>query len=263
MTDNPVEIAENIKFDPTFLPIVATSFTIFLLLYKIINPLLSSRLFPGYGSLNETQKIDWSTRINSSINAIVVGIICVYMMFADRGLETNPLVYKSYLLKTNLSIVIGYLLSDTFIGIIHYKRIGDLFTMAHHSVSIYAFAYVLTLDVMPYFANFRLLAELSTPLVNIRWFLDALKYSKSSKAVVFNGLFMTLIFFFVRILAMPIYWWKVYIVAITPLWSHMGHFRYVLTVVCTILDLINLYWFWKMLRGCFKALKIMLSDKTS
>lgn len=62
MTDNPVEIAENIKFDPTFLPIVATSFTIFLLLYKIINPLLSSRLFPGYGSLNETQKIDWSTR---------------------------------------------------------------------------------------------------------------------------------------------------------------------------------------------------------
>jgi hypothetical protein len=110
------------------------------------------------------------------------------MMIADHGLEANPLVYKSYLLKTNLSIVIGYLLSgkilkivpmsnssdinfvflDTAISIIHYKKIGDPFSMAHHFVSIYAFAYVLTLNVMPYFANFRLLAELSTPLVNIR-----------------------------------------------------------------------------------------------
>jgi len=50
----------------------------------------------------------------------------------------------------------------------HYKKVGDPFTLAHHLVSIYAFAYVLTLNVMPYFANFRLLAELSTPLVNIR-----------------------------------------------------------------------------------------------
>lgn len=57
---------------------------------------------------------------------------------------------------------------DTVIGMIHYRKIGDPFSLAHHLVSIYAFAYVLTLNVMPYFANFRLLAELSTPLVNIR-----------------------------------------------------------------------------------------------
>lgn len=92
--------------------------------------------------------------------------------------------YKSYLLKTNLSIVIGYLLSgkvisflliinekislDTVIGMLYYTKIGDPFTLAHHLVSVYAFAYVLTLNVMPYFANFRLLAELSTPLVNMR-----------------------------------------------------------------------------------------------
>ena len=57
---------------------------------------------------------------------------------------------------------------DMAIGIIHYSKIGDSFTMAHHLVSTYAFVYVLTLNVMPYFGNFRLLAELSTPLVNIR-----------------------------------------------------------------------------------------------
>lgn len=244
----------NIKFDPTFLPVVATSFTLFLILYKFINPFLSNLLVKSYEQFTETQKIDWSTRINSSINSLAVGTICIYMMIADHGLDANPLLYKSYLLKTNLSIVIGYLLSDTVIGIIHYKKIGDPFTMAHHLVSAYAFIYVLTLNVMPYFANFRLLAELSTPLVNFRWFLDALKFSKTSKAFVFNGLLMTLVFFFVRIVAMPIYWWKVYTVAITPLWAHMGHFRYVLIVVCCVLDVINLYWFSKMLRGCIKIL---------
>ncbi|UJR30846.1 hypothetical protein I4U23_018361 [Adineta vaga] len=261
MNDTKAEISSadlerivNVKFDATFLPVVATSFTFFLVLYKFINPFLSKILVNKYQTLTDAQKIDWSTRINSSINSLAVGIICVYMMIADRGLAANPLLYKSYLLKTNLSFVIGYLLSDTVIIIRHYTKIGDSFTLAHHLVSMYAFAYVLTLNVMPYFANFRLLAELSTPLVNIRWFLDTLKFSKTSKPFVLNGLLMTLVFFFVRIVAMPIYWWKVYTVAITPLWSHMGHFRYVLIYVCIVLDLINLIWFSKMVRGCLRIL---------
>jgi hypothetical protein len=52
----------NIKFDPTFLPIVATSFTLFLILYKFINPVVSNLLVKEYKSFTETQKIDWSTR---------------------------------------------------------------------------------------------------------------------------------------------------------------------------------------------------------
>ena len=87
-----------------------------------------------------------------------------------------------------------------------------------------------------------------------RWFLDTLKFSKTSKVFVGNGVLMTLVFFFVRILAMPFYWWKVYTVAITPLWSHMGHFRFVLISVCLVLDVINLYWFSKMMRGVLKIL---------
>lgn len=95
-----------------------------------------------------------------------------------------------------------------------------------------------------------------------RWFLDTLKFSKTSKAFVINGLLMTLVFFFVRILAMPIYWYKVYIVAITPLWSHMGHFRFVLIIVCLVLDIINLYWFSKMIRGCLHILLTVYRKKT-
>jgi hypothetical protein len=52
----------NIRFDPTFLPIVATSFILFIILYKFINPFLSNLLVKDYKYFTETQKIDWSTR---------------------------------------------------------------------------------------------------------------------------------------------------------------------------------------------------------
>jgi hypothetical protein len=51
-----------IKFDPTFLPVVATSFTLFIILYKFVNPVLSNLLVKDYKNFTETQKIDWSTR---------------------------------------------------------------------------------------------------------------------------------------------------------------------------------------------------------
>jgi len=52
----------NIKFDPRFLPVVATSFTLFIIFYKFINPFLSNLLVKDYKNFTETQKIDWSTR---------------------------------------------------------------------------------------------------------------------------------------------------------------------------------------------------------
>ncbi len=58
----------NIKFDPTFLPVVATSFTLFIFLYKFINPILSNLFIKDYKSFTDAQKIDWSTRYIFSIS---------------------------------------------------------------------------------------------------------------------------------------------------------------------------------------------------
>jgi hypothetical protein len=52
----------NIKFDPRFFPVVATSFTLFIIFYKFINPFLSNLLVKDYKNFTETQKVDWSTR---------------------------------------------------------------------------------------------------------------------------------------------------------------------------------------------------------
>jgi len=52
----------NIKFDPRFLPVVATSFILFVITYKFINTFLSNLLIKDYKNFTDTQKIDWSTR---------------------------------------------------------------------------------------------------------------------------------------------------------------------------------------------------------
>ena len=102
---------------------------------------------------------------------------------------------------------------------------------------------------MPYFANFRLVVELSTPLVNMRWFLYACGYNKNSLHFFFNGIIMTIMFFLVRIVSIPIFWYKVYSVLDSPLWIKMKNFRYIMIGTCFCLDVVNVYWFKKIFRG--------------
>lgn len=67
---------------------------------------------------------------------------------------------------------------------------------------------------------------------------------------------MTLSFFAVRILVMPIYWMKVYQVYGTEAFLRTGHVQMVLLVTCVVLDIINLFWFYKMLKGVHKVLRV-------
>jgi hypothetical protein len=63
----------------------------------------------------------------------------------------------------------------------NWNHIGDIVFVLHHSLTISAYYLVVFYGGMVWFANFRLLAEFSTPFVNQRWFLDVLGL-KASKA---------------------------------------------------------------------------------
>lgn len=102
---------------------------------------------------------------------------------------------------------------------------------------------------MPYFANFRLIVEFSTPLVNMRWFLYACGYSKDCGHFFLNGIAMTMVFFLARIMTIPVYWFKVYSVLDSVLWIKLKYFRHLMVVTCFFLDVINIYWFKKMFKG--------------
>ncbi|XP_007444225.1 transmembrane protein 56-A-like, partial [Python bivittatus] len=108
--------------------------------------------------------------------------------------------------------------------------------------------------VLPYFANFRLLSELSTPFVNLRWFLDAAGWPRTSRLVLANGLAMMVVFFVVRIAVIPSYYMQVYAWYGTPEYERLGLSVQLAWIGPSIaLEVLNLVWMYRIIRGFYRA----------
>ncbi|KAG8132664.1 hypothetical protein E2320_010503 [Naja naja] len=212
-------------FNKLNLGIAVGSFAVFQLSFHVLSSWLSSRLTSGFNHLDQKKKIEWNTRGNPST------------------------------VQLNLAITVGYLISDLLLIIWHWKAIGDVFFVTHHVLALYAYYFVLDRGILAYFANFRLLAELSTPFVNQRWFFEALGYSKASKANIINGLLMTIMFFLGRIIVIPIYYNSMASEFGTEAYYRLGFVAQTAWFVSSIvLDIINLMWMVKITRGCYKVI---------
>lgn len=82
-----------------------------------------------------------------------------------------------------------------------------------------------------------------------RWFLYACGFPKDSLYFFANGICMTIVFFIVRILSIPMFWYKIFSVLDSNQWLKLKLLRHALVITCISLDVINVYWFRKMLRG--------------
>ncbi|KAG7252413.1 hypothetical protein CRUP_030434, partial [Coryphaenoides rupestris] len=109
---------------------------------------------------------------------------------------------------------------------------------------------------LPYFANFRLLAEFSTPCVNQRWFFEVLGYPRTSPSNVANGVAMAAVFFLVRIAVMPVYYGRMVAVYGTDAFYLVpwgGRVAWIGSSVC--LDVMNVMWMHKIARGCYRVVR--------
>ncbi|KAK2183318.1 hypothetical protein NP493_315g01018 [Ridgeia piscesae] len=241
--------------DTTYYPYAGVSCSFFLLWYNYGSPAVSEALFPAYKLLPRAKQIEWHTRTKSSVHAVLVSTLCLYVVLYDDNVSKDPVWGNSPMVKCSCAIVVGYMASDTIVMLVHYRAVGELFYIFHHGASIYAYYFVMTYGALPWFANFRLIAEFSTPFVNQRWFLDVLGYPKTSTVFLLNGIAMAVMFFLVRIASIPPYWYKVYTIYGTPPCIQLGRIWYVLLSSCIILDLINVYWFLKIFQGARKVLR--------
>uniref|UniRef100_A0A7N6BVC5 TLC domain-containing protein n=2 Tax=Anabas testudineus TaxID=64144 RepID=A0A7N6BVC5_ANATE len=225
------------------LTVVAGSFVGFQLLFSVASPRLSSIITPGYGQLPPTKLTEWNSRLVSTVHALIVGLFCLYILWFDDVVNANPVWGDPSLVKLNVAITCGYLLYDLVLLACNWSTMGDTFFVCHHLAALYAYGYVLTRGVLPYFANFRLISELSTPFVNQRWFYEALKYPRSHRLVVSNGVAMAVVFFLVRIAVMPSYWASVFATFGTPDFERLGLGAQVAWITsCIALDVLNTIW---------------------
>ncbi|EMP37253.1 Transmembrane protein 56 [Chelonia mydas] len=204
--------------------IVAGSFVTFQFFFSAVSPQLSLALSRRYCGLTAVKKCEWNSR-------------------------GDP-----YLVKLNVAITCGYLLYDLLLLLRYWKMLGDSLFVCHHLVALYAYGYVLSRGVLPYFANFRLLSELSTPFVNLRWFFDTVGQPRSSWFVLANGLAMTVVFFLVRIAVIPSYYARMLAWHGTPEYARLGLAVQVAWIMPSLaLEVLNLVWMYKIIRGFYRA----------
>lgn len=249
--------------DNSYYPYVAISCTIWLVNYKYVSPFFSEMCFSGYKALPRNKQIEWHTRVNSTIHAVLASILCIYNLLYDEDSSKDPIWANSPRIKNTCAIVVGYMLSDTIIMLVYYKAVGDTFAIFHHCSSMCAFYYVMTYSCLCWFANFRIIAELSTPFVNQRWYFDVLGVPKSSLRVVANSLAMALMFLLFRIFVIPPYWHKVWSVYGTPAFLRLGGIWLVLVASSGLLEAFNMYWFYKIFHGAKKIVNSILSNPNS
>uniref|UniRef100_A0A4W5M4D5 Si:dkey-10f21.4 n=1 Tax=Hucho hucho TaxID=62062 RepID=A0A4W5M4D5_9TELE len=156
------------NFSALVLSIAATSFVTFQCLFHFVSPWISAQFFPGYHRLSPRHTIEWNSRTVSTLHALIVGLFCLYILLHDDAVNEDPVWGDPSLVKINVAITCGYLLSDMLLICYYWRAIGDKFFVIHHLAALYAYYYVLSIGMLPYFANFRLVAELSTPCVNQR-----------------------------------------------------------------------------------------------
>ncbi|XP_074817394.1 TLC domain-containing protein 4 isoform X2 [Natator depressus] len=155
-------------FNTLITGIAVASFTIFQLLFHVLSSWASTRITPAFNNLNQKRKIEWNSRTVSTFHALVVGAFCVYILLYDEAVNADHVWGDPSIVKLNIAITTGYLISDLFLITYYWKAIGDKFFVIHHLAALYAYYFVLDEGMLAYFGNFRLLAEFSTPFVNQR-----------------------------------------------------------------------------------------------
>ncbi|XP_042200675.1 TLC domain-containing protein 4-B-like [Callorhinchus milii] len=244
--------------------LVAGSFSLFQVLFHIASPRLSASLSPGYKLLSEVQKTEWNSRCVSTLHALLVGSLSLYILWFDEAVNRDPVWGDPKLVKVNIAIASGYLINDLVLLLCHWTTIGDGFFLCHHLAALYAYQYVLNRGLLPYFANFRLIAELSTPFVNQRWFFEVLGFPRTKTLAMLNGVAMAGTFFLVRIAVIPSYYHKVVDTFGTEGFERLGLGPQCAWLTSSIsLDVLNVIWMYKIGRGCCKILLRFRSRKPS
>ena len=219
----------------------------------VISPIIGSLFVDGYKDLGK-KKGDFNTRIGSSIHASFTFLSAVYLLLVDQKLWEDRLFSPSRRAEQVLEISLGYFYGDYILVLLDPVMRVDKGNLAHHFVSASGTAISLYLRQMVFYVVYRHTNELSTNVVNLFVVLHMLK-RPHGKFYIVVSVTMVATFFLCRIAVIPIHWVWMYNSYMDPRMANIHISIYCWAfVVYPAFDLLNIYWFGKMLRGMFKAI---------
>ena len=177
-------------------------------------------------------------------------------------LSHNLIFSRSPLAFTVIKIAFGYFFADFLFCLSDEVLRKDIAGLVHHITGIVgSFLTLYHQGLFMYFAIFLFVSELSTPIVNVFWLLMMLD-RRGTREFCITSFAMVIVFFSCRLA--PIYFtWKNLIFALMDPESEVVPLYYKIWTAVTFaaFNVLNVMWFWKMLKGGIK--EIMKSMKKS
>ncbi|XP_024018914.1 transmembrane protein 56-B isoform X1 [Morus notabilis] len=222
-----------------------------------LTQLLSNFYIKNYATLTKIQQIEWNNRGISTIHAIFITITSLYFvfwsdLFSDKRLAGLITFRSSPLSNFALGVSVGYFIADLGMILWLYPSLGGVEYVIHHSLSGIAVWYSMFSGEGQLYTYMILISEITTPEINIRWYLDT-GGMKRSIAYLINGVVIFFAWLVARILLFGYMFYHVYLHYDQVIQMHI--FGYLLVmVVPSVLAIMNFVWFGKILRGLKKQL---------
>ena len=209
------------------------------------------------------QNADWDVHVVALVHALIssiFGLWCYYRIAtaspADKvflNFVSEPYFATNWYTTLLFEISAGYFMYDLIVVVRFYKAYGKSFLL-HSLFSILATFTIYLSQVGHGFAVLFLLYELSTPFMNIRWFLSSLDM-KDTLLYSINGLVFTITFLLVRIVFGLSFSVKIIINILTMEDPRIKIIRIPFVLSAIILNSLNIFWFSQIYHGFMAHLK--------
>ncbi|KAJ5748147.1 uncharacterized protein N7511_009843 [Penicillium nucicola] len=200
---------------------VILAFAFYLFIHAVVSPWLSPILFPeSYNKLTPRTKLNWDIHVVSLVQSIVINVAALWIMVVDN--ERNSMSSGERVFGYTgacgfvQALAVGYFVYDIIVSIRHVQMFG--IGLLFHAV---AALWVFSLGFRPflnYYAPTFILYELSSPFLNIHWFLDKVNMT-GSRTQWYNGMALLGTFFGCRLV------WGTWqsIIVYSDMWNALQH----------------------------------------
>lgn len=182
---------------------IIAAFLFYEFVFDFVSPILSKWLFPKtYNGLDRRGRVNWDAHVVSMVQCIIINSMALHVIFTDPAREKATQDWRERLWGYTpeagrvQGFASGYFLWDVIVSIQHFDVMG--FGSLLHGIAAFG---ITNLGFRP-FANYYginfVLYELSTPFLNIHWFLDKFGMTGTS-AQFFNGILLLTSFFGCRL----------------------------------------------------------------
>ncbi|XP_035686254.1 TLC domain-containing protein 4-like isoform X2 [Branchiostoma floridae] len=231
---------------------IVASFFSHLAIFKWLAPWMLRKASPVFATLPLDKQIVTRNRVMSAFHGAVTGGMGLYVFLYPGEAIPTQIWHDSPAFRHATCIIMGYAQADTLLMLFN-TCLQDRLMIVHHAIACIAAYAGSVIPALPYYGNFWVLMELSSPFVNLRMILYSLGQERS-RLYLLNGILMLVTFFTCRVMTIPLWFQLAEPMATGELYEIGPLLFFTIVVLTPIIYGMNIYWFGKMCSKSYQHL---------